>query len=278
MKLNLSITSAQVPVARGPLIGEEVEVYFAPENCTLLGTLRATAAAVGEYTSAGGLGIAATGRELVLRAASSNLTGVAGSAMTATFNVTVEGSVVDTAVATFHIPTWSASSLNKFPIGIAVDVIPVTNPTLKILTITSLASVTNMVAGNKFELFSTPASTDFQFIECTRGKGGMLNLPGIVEIPCGRNPSAFTKLGRGESNKLKIAFANRGALEQLARFNGHQGTIRFDIIKDDSVLAERRLFTDFYVRANGDMPDTGAVEYEAEGPYTSFFLGYPRVA
>lgn len=281
MKLNLSVAAADVSVARAPLIGEDVQVYFSPENCESLGTVRALTATTAEFTSAGGVGIPVGGRECFLRIASSKCQGVGG-AMTVTLNVVLEdGDTVDTAVATFHLPTWApAGALNYWPYGVAADIIPagVGNSAKVIKSITSVASVANMKPGNTFEIFSSPNAASFTFIDCCRSKGGMLNLPGIIEIACGRNPSAYTKLGRGESNPLKVEFINRGALEQLAMFNGQQGTLRFDIIKDDAVLAERRMFTGFWVRSNGDMPDVGEAMNTAEGPYTSFALGYFRVS
>lgn len=279
MKTNLAITAAQVAIARGPLIGEEVEVYFAPENFQLLGGLRALTATSAEWGAEGGASIPAEGRDVFVRAASANLTGVGG-AMNVTFNVTLFGGVADTAVATFHLPTWAASQANKFPIGLCADLVPATpaNAALKVLAVGSLVSVANMTPGNKFELFTTPEASAFQFIECTRSKGGAHNLPGVIEIPCGRNPAAFTKLGRGESNSLEISFATRGGLEQLNRFSGHQGTIRFDTIKDDSVLTERKFYSGFWVLPdNGTIPDTGEVESTATGPYSSFAFGYARV-
>jgi hypothetical protein len=281
MKLNLSIATADVPNMRSPIIGEDVQVYFAAENCLHLGTVRATGTTTGEYTSAGGLGIPVGGRECFVRVNSSNCRGNASSAMAVTFNVILDDDDEDTAVATFHLPTWAPSgSKNVWPYGMSADLVPagVGNSAKKIKTIVGLASVANMTAGNGFELFTSPDSASFTFIDCCRGKGGALNLPGIIEIACGRNPSAYTKLGRGESNPLKIEFVNRGALEQLAIYNGFQGTIRFDIVKDDAYLSERRLFTGFFVRSNGEMPDTGEAMNTAEGPYTSFAIGYPRVA
>jgi hypothetical protein len=281
MKLNLSIATADVPNMRSPIIGEDVQVYFADENCLHLGSVRATGAATGEYTSAGGLGIPVEGRECFVRVNSSNCRGSGSSAMTVTLNVTLDDNSSDTAVATFHLPTWAPSgSKNVWPYGISADLVPAGsgNSAKKIKAIVSLASVANMTAGNGFEIFTSPDSSKFTFIDCCRGKGGALNLPGIIEIACGRNPSAYTKLGRGESNPLKIEFVNRGALEQLAIYNGYQGTVRFDIIKDDAYLSERRLFTGFFVRSNGEMPDTGEAMNTAEGPYTSFAIGYPRVS
>lgn len=281
MKLDLSITAAQVPSARTPIIGEEVQVYFAAENCEMLGSLRASGAAAAEYISAGGAGIPTAGRDVFVRISGSKVRGAGSNAMTVTFNVTLAGDISDTATATFHLPTWApAGSKNHFPFGISADLVPDTpaNAGLKIKALGALDSVANMTAGNKFEVYTSPNLEDFTFIDCCRGKGGRLNLPSIVEIACGTNPSAYTKLGRGESNPLSIEFINRGALEQLAMFNGHQGTIRFDIIKDESVLADRRLFTGFWVRTNGDIPDTGESTLTAEGPYTAFALGYPRVS
>jgi hypothetical protein len=280
MKLNLSVAAADVAIARSPIIGEDVQVYFAAENCEPLGSVRALTATTAEFTSAGGVGIPSGGRECFVRIASSKCRG-AGGAMAVTLNVTLDDDSADTAVATFHLPTWApAGSLNNMPYGLAADLIPagVGNTAKKIKAVLSVASVANMTPGNTFEIFSSPAAASFTFIDCCRGKGGALNLPGIIEIACGRNPSAYTKLGRGESNPLKVEFINRGALEQLAIYNGHQGTLRFDIIKDDAVLAERRLFTGFWVRSNGDMPDVGEAMNTAEGPYTSFALGYFRVA
>jgi hypothetical protein len=280
MKLNLSVAAADVETARSPIIGEDVQVYFSPENCSLLASVRALTDTTAEFTSAGGVGIPVAGRECFVRIASSKCQGVGG-AMAVTLNVTLDDDSTDTAVATFHLPTWAPSgSMNYWPYGTASDLIPAGsgNSAKKIKAITGVNAVANMKPGNTFEIFTSPNSTDFKFIDCCRGKGGMLNLPGILEIACGRNPSAYTKLGRGESNALKVEFINRGAMEQLAIFNGQQGTLRFDIVKDDAILAERRLFTGFWVRSNGDMPDVGEAMNTAEGPYTSFALGYMRVA
>jgi hypothetical protein len=281
MKLNLAMTAAQVPVARKPEIGVESEVYFAPESCQLLGQVRATGAATGEYTSAGGLGIPTTGRDLVLRILSPDCLGNGG-AMAVTFDVTLDDDAVDTAVATFDIPTWSgAGSLNRFPIGICADLKPATpaNAAKKIKTIVGLDSMANQTVGNTFQLYTTPNQADFVFIECTTSKGGKYNLPSIVEIACGYNPAAYTKLGVGESNPLSIEFKTRGALEQLNRFNGAQGTIRMDIVKDGVVTSQRDLFSGYFVRT---MADRGAGNDEvlatSEGPYDQFLIGYPRVA
>ena len=370
MHFNLSLTPSQIPVARKPELGVESKVYFAPERGVLLGTVLATAAALAEYSSAGGLGIPTGGRDLCVRVDSANLVGtgtavaqvetataagtvttggnatvtvtsalVTGSplavsvpvtlndtaaqwaakvraaladnaaiaahftvggtttaiiltaivaaandatlniaiangtcagitnaatsahtttgtsgAMTVQFNVVLADATLDTATATFHIPSYTTSQANAFPIGVSSDLIPDTpaNADKKIRSLVSLAAVANMNPSNRFQVWATPNNESFVFIESTRGKGGQFNLPGLVQVPDGYNPSAFVKLGRGESHNLTIEFMDRGSLEQLNRFNGHEGTIRFDIVKDDSVLSQRILY---YVRATSERGD-----------------------
>lgn len=279
MNLNLSLATSTIDIARKPEIGLESEVYFAPENCSLLGTLRTTAAAVGAYVSAGGGQIPTGGRKIHARISSPKALGVVG-AMTITLNVTDEDNAADTAVATFHLPSWSgAGSLNQFPIGITSDFVLVTSPAKKVKTIVGLASVTNMTAGNQFQIYTTPDDASFVFIEGITSKGGKFNQQSIVEIPDVYNPAAWTKLGRGESNPVAIGFKDRGALEQLNRFNGSQGTLRIDVVKEGSILAQRQLYSGYYVRAmteRGDGDDV--VMATSEGPYEQFLIGYPRFA
>ncbi len=280
MKLNLSVLAAQLDIARSPIIGEDVVVSFAPENCQKRGFVRCTGATAGAYTSTGGAAIPVAGRDIFARVASSKLSGLAGSAMTITLNVILDDDDEDTATATFHIPTWATAQANIFPIGVATDFTPVGvgNTDKKIKSIVSLAGVTNMVAGNKFEIFTAPNAADFVEIEGCRGKGGAFNLPKVIQIGAGRETVEWTKLGRGDSNPLKIECVNRGALEQLARFSGQQGTILFSYIKDDAVLSQYTLFSGFWPQAAGEIPDTGETMITAEGPYERFAIGYLRVS
>lgn len=281
MKLNLSVTTAQVDTARKPEIGLESEVYFAPENCILRGVLTATGAATGAYVSAGGADIPTAGRDVIVRVNNPKCIGVGG-AMAVTFNVTLEGALSDTAVATFDLPSWSgAGSLNLFPIGICADLIPATpaNVGKKITAIGTLVSVANMTVGNEFQLYTTPLTADFVKIEACTTKGGAFNLPEPVSIPEGRNPSAYTKLGRGSIEKLSIGFRDRGYLEQLNRFNGSQGTVRIDIQKDGFVISQRLVYSGWFVRCSTERGDgDDLVEAKSEGSYEQFMIGYMRAS
>jgi hypothetical protein len=161
-----------------------------------------------------------------------------------------------------------------------------TNAAKKIISLGLVATPTdvvvscaNMTVGNTFQVYSTPLDADFVFIDATTSKGGQFNLPSIVEIPDGYNAAGYTKLGRSESNKLSIGFRDRGYLEQLNRFNGCQGTLRMDVIKDGAVLSQRLLYSGYFVRSateRGDGDDL--VEAKAEGPYDQFLIGYPRAS
>jgi len=281
MKLNIAVTTAQVDTARKPEIGLESDVYFAPENCILRGVLTATGAATGSYVSAGGTDIPTAGRNVVVRVNSPKCIGVGG-AMAVTFNVTLEGALTDTAVATFDLPAWSgAGSLNMFPIGVCADLIPATvgNVGKKITAIGTLVSVANMTVGNEFQLYTTPLDADFIKIDATTTKGGAFNLPEPVPIADGRNPAAYMKLGRGTIEKLTVGFRDRGYMEQLNRFNGSQGTCRIDIVKDGFVTAQRLVYSGWFVRCSTERGDgDDVVEAKAEGSYEQFLVGYMRAA
>ena len=281
MKFNLAITTSQVDAARKPEIGVESKVFFAPENCVLRGTVDCTGATTGVYTSAGGADIPTAGRDVVLRIHSPNCKGLTG-AMAVTFNVTLEGAITDTAVATFDLPTWSgAGGLNQFPIGICADLVPATigNIAKKVTAIGSLVSVANMVVGNQFQVYQTPLVTDFVEIEACTTKGGAFNLPEPVPVPSGYNPAAWMKIGRGTIEKLSVGFADRGYLEQLNRFNGAQGCLRIDAVKDGFITAQRLLYSGWFVRCSTERGDGDAiVEAKAEGSYEQFMIGYMRPA
>lgn len=279
MKLNIALTADQVERAREPEIGSDSEVHFAPENMLVIGTLEATGAAVGNYTSAGGSGIPAPGRDLILRALGP-VKGASGTAMVVTLNVKMDDDTTDTAVATFHIPTYTAGGLNRFPEGLSADFVPtiVGNAAKKIKSITGLTSITNHTAGNKFEIVTTPNAESFVFIDCCTSKGGGFNYPGVIEIPCGRNPAAYTREGRGESNPLTIGFRDRGVLEQLNVFAMTKGTCWINVKKGGNINSARILYGGWLPRPVSNRGDGDDIlEATAEGPYERWAIGYPRV-
>ena len=66
-----------------------------------------------------------------------------------------------------------------------------------------------------------------------------------------------------------------GITEQLSRFNGVIGTLRADILKNDTVVWERALYTGFRPRvtvSRGDGNDE--VEGTAAGIYRTVMVGY----
>jgi len=275
--LNLGPFSlAEQEIGFKPEIGLETKIYFAPEVASLLGAFRATAAADGAYTSAGGPQIPTDGREVVA-VVSSPQGAVGTAAMSLTFNVTLDDDTSDTATADFAIPTYSQFTGNVWGFGVARDLVPDTpaNAGKKIKAIGSFDSCAGLAAGIQFALYSVPNLADFTFIGNTTSKELPSDIPIQVAIPEDRDPAAYVKTGRGEIGEVSIGFRYKGLSEQLTRFNGIPGTLRADIDKEGVVVWERHLFTGFRPQVNASRPDgNGEVEATASGIYRTFMSGY----
>lgn len=284
MKLNLGpFTPAQVAIGVKPLIGVEALVFFSLESCMRLGKVRATAAAVGGYTSYGGPQIPATGtvgRDIVCRVVGRGAKGGVG-AMTVKLNVVLDDDgeeVVDTATATFTLPAWSVDQTNFMPFGVVRDFIPDTpaNVAMKVKRVTGLNAVTNMVAGNQFEIFSVPEESSFVEIVGATSKGMAMDGPASISIPDRYDPSKWTKLARGEMKTVGVGFRHMGGMEQLARYNGATGTLRYDVLKEDDVLWQRQLYSDYQVNVSAaDMGEgNDPNEATATGNFADALFGY----
>jgi hypothetical protein len=281
MKLNVALASTDVETARLPGLAKDYNIYFAPEVCVERATLVATGATAGTYTSSGGAAIPTGGRDIVARISSNYAVGVTG-AMAITLDVTLDDDTTGTAVATFHIPTYTdAVNLNRFPLGVCADFVPAGagNSTKKIKAITGLNAVANMTAGNKFEILTTPNSADFVFISLVNSFNAPFPQPKVVKIADNQKEAAFTRVGMMPAEDLTVKFKDRGALEQLNRFNGARGTFRADVIKDGVVLSAYYLFSGAYVVAK---PEVGTGDDEvvstSEGTYEKHLVGYARVS
>ena len=284
MKLNLGpFTPTQVEIGVKPLIGVEALVYFSLENAIRLGKVRATAQAVGGYTSYGGPQIPATGtigRDIVCRVTGRGAKGT-GWVMTVQLNVVLNDDgdeVVDTATATFTLPAWSVDQTNFMPFGVVRDFIPDTpaNVAMKVKRVTGLAAVTNQTAGNQFEIFSIPEESSFVEIVGATSKGMAMDGPASIAIPDRYDPSKWTKLARGEMKTVAVGFRHMGGMEQLSRYQGSTGTLRYDILKEDDVLWQRQLFSGYQVNVNpADMGEgNDPNEATATGNFSDALFGY----
>lgn len=290
MKLNLGpFTAAEIGLGIKPKTGLECLGYFSIENCVPLGIVRCTGAAAGAFTSAGGAGIpvlsptgaAAVGRQIACRVVGAGARGGAGGAMTVRFDVVMDDDEVDTATATFTVPTWATIGANVFGYGTCRDLVPDTigNVNKKIKTITGLDAVTNQTAGNQFQLFTTPNEADFYEIVGLTDKGGAMDGPSQVSIADRYDPQRWTKLGRGTLKELSLGFRDMGAVDQMNRFNGMEGTLRYDILKEDQVIWERKLFTGFRPMIDSTMSEGDEeVVATASGIFSDALFGYGLAA
>lgn len=284
MKTNLGpFTPAEIEIGCKPVIGLEAVVYFSLENCIRLSTVRATGVSAGIFTSAGGAQIptqGGLGRDVIVRVTGRGAAGGVG-AMTVKMNVILDNSgvdVVDTATATFTVPTWAVDQANFMPFGVVRDLLPDTpaNSSYKIRKVTGLSAMTNMQAGNSFEIFSTPPDASFVEIVGASGKGVPMDGPSSITIPDKYDCAKWSKLARGEMKQINLGFKNLGGMEQLSRYNGHDGTLRYDYLKENAVLWERRAFTNFQVMINtADLGEGNEVsESTATGNFADAFFGY----
>lgn len=286
MKLNLGpFNATEIELGIKPKTGLECLGYFSLENCVRLGRVRCTGASAAGYTSAGGAGIpaispngsAAVGRHVVCRVVGSGARGGSGGAMTVRFDVILEDDAVDTATATFTLPAWATVNPNAFGFGTSRDLIPDTlaNAGKKIKAITGLDAVTNQQAGNQFEIFTTPNEADFYEIVGLTDKGGAMDGPSQVSIADRYDPQRWTKLGRGTLKELTLGFRDMGAVDQMNRFNGMEGTLRYDILKEDTVIWERKLFTGFRPMIDSTMAEGDEeVVATASGIFSDALFGY----
>ncbi len=286
MKLNLGPFSAvEIGLGIKPKTGLECLGYFSLENCVRLGRVRCTGASAGGYTSAGGAGIpavsptgaASVGRNVVCRVIGAGARGGAGGAMTVRFDVVLDDDAVDTATATFTLPTWATVNPNAFGYGTCRDLVPDTigNVNKKIKAVTGLDAVTNQTSGNQFEIFTTPEENTFFEIVGLTDKGGAMDGPSQVSIPDRYDPQRWTKLGRGTLKELTLGFRDMGAVDQMNRFNGMEGTLRYDILKEDEVIWERKLFTGFRPMIDSTMAEGDEeVIATASGIFSDALFGY----
>ena len=284
MKLNLGpFSEGDIEIGVKPMIGLEAIAFFSRENCIHLGTVRATGPTAATYTSMGGPQIptkGALGRELICRVTGRGAEGVVG-AMTVKLDVILDDAgddVADTVTATFTVPTWAVDTSNFFPFGVVRDLLPDTpaNAGMLVKSVVGLSAVTNQTSGNIFEIFSTPPEASFVEIPGLSTKGLPMDGPASIVIPDRYDPNKWTKLARGELKQVSLSFKNKGGMEQMSRYNGTSGTLRYDMLKEEKVIWERRLLSGFQVQVNpADLGEGNEVqEATATGNFSDAMFGY----
>lgn len=269
-------TPAEVEIGFKTELGLETRIYFVPEVCSKLGSFRASGATTGAYASAGGPQIPAGGREVVAVISSPN--GAVGiGEMSLTFDVVLEDDEVDTATASWGVPSYSQIQDNVWGFGVGRDLLPDTplNEGKAIKSITGLDSSANLATGIIMDLYSVPALSSYSFIGNTTDKELPSDIPTQVAIADGYDAAAEVKPGRGEIGQAAISYRYKGITEQLSRFNGVPGTLMAEIMKEDVTLWQRCLYSGFRPASTATRGDGNAeVMAVARGIYRTFMEGY----
>jgi hypothetical protein len=268
--LPTAISDADLQIAVDPVIGGEAKVYAAFTRIIDAGNIFQPAADDGE------LDLLPTFDNNVARhyQVVVDRTGARSTEkIVLTFNVEDEDDNVTTATAEFPIPDRSLNQAFSVPQGAATDLIVTGsgNGSKKVKEITSLASIDGGSAGNRYRIIAIPDEDDFSLIGCTNSANFQLPLGESLPIPCGLNPSAFVKRGRGEAGRLTVQQKYVDYLEGIARFNGHYATAMIEFWKDERLLTERIFCGQWKPISSPSVGDgNDVVTAEAAGNFESF--------
>ena len=258
MKYNLTaIASVDLDIAEAPYLGGEFAVYLSRTQSVNLGSITMTASgsgSVGSYaTWAGNPGavIKAGGADLQL-VATGELQSPNGPC-TVVFNVINELAAATTLTFTFNTPARAADASASFPRGVATDGVLAAGS--KVVSITSLQSITNGNRGSLFALYQLPEAADYVLVGCTTEKKFTTKSREPVGIDDGMERDRFVKKGKTKRGTLTIDSKFGGMTDRLTRFDGARCTAMLLGIKDGQVTTDRLVFAGYIPGVDVDLPD-----------------------
>jgi hypothetical protein len=194
------------------------------------------------------------------------------SAGTGTHTVTIAAAQTMAAVATFSPAAWASDTSSYFQRGYATDLVPAVTGK-KITEITSLTSVTNGDANQKYDLYILPEAASYFQVGCMVGVRFNTKERQPISIDCQMEASAFTKSGKTKKGELSTRFKFKGFADGIARFLGHKGTLMLEGVKDDIVTGDRVVFTQCKMGSSHDIPDgDGEHVIEASGEFVEVMM------
>lgn len=269
-----AISADDLETALAPAIGGERKVYVSEKVVGHVADITLPAEASGIMTLNSAYTLPDVGKHLVLvvdrAGARSTVT------MVVTLNVILADSTVTTAVGTFTVPARSQVQFYSMPQGAAVDLLPqgAGNADKKIKTVSGVASVVGGAANNRFAILAPPdIDTEFYFVGCTNQSNFKLPIGKSLPIPCGLNPTAYVKRGRGESGSLNVIEKYSDYLLGLTRLNGFFATALVEVRKDERVLTDRFLVVNWRPMASPDIGDGDDIATATgEGDFSQFAI------
>lgn len=273
-----AVASTQIGIAQAPEIGADTEqVLFAPFLPVLLGHI--VTGPTNTWTPVANAVVPAD-YKLVARVAKASLLGATlspAASVVVTMDLSLTGASSSAHTATFVVPSYTTDQRNIWREFIIRDLVPTTgaDETKAVVSITSLTSVTGAANGCTIEIWAMPPREAYTYIECVTTKSGGVPVDKIIPIPCGRDPQRHTKRGRRDLASLSVSFPYKGAMDQLAKFNGLKGTLCIITVKDGVVPTEISYFSGYIPAATPDRGDgDDIVTATSEGTYENYFVGY----
>lgn len=264
----LPIDAADLEAALAPAIGGEHIVKVSEQPWGHVADINQPAADSGVATMDVAYDLPNTGKILQLVVDRSGARSDAEMALT--LNVTFDNDAPGTVTATFDVPERVPNQSFNFPQGAAAEFIPsVPNRTVK-----AVLGVAGMVGGataNRFQIVALPDLSSFVRVGCTDQANFKLPVGSSISIPCGLNPSRFTKRGRGEPGSLNVSERWTDYLTGLTRINGFFCSAMVEIIKEERILTDRFVVNNWRPMASPQIGDgDDVVKADAEGNFSDY--------
>lgn len=259
MKYDIAALSSQdVAIAQKHAIGGEKKLWATSESAVEIGeiTMPSDGSGVGSgvYTPNSINTIPNTGYDLVC---SVNRQLVAAADCVVTFNVTFDDSTTGQAACTFSAPSWVAIKSSDFEHGVARDLNGTAgNSAKKIVSINSLASVTNAKRFSGFKIWALPqVSANWQYISHVESFDPVIGTNPGIPIPDGLEGTSEVVRGRSEPSALDITALHRAVIDNIMRFAGREVCFRCETWAGGVVVKERQIAVNCVLQVNPTMPD-----------------------
>lgn len=228
-----ALTGAAALINANPEIGVESIVNASALEAILIGKIVVDATGSPTWFPRSGVSLG-TGMDIHLRCDDGL---IADAAPVVTLNATLADDTEGTIQSTFSVPSSAVDQALIFPVNYSLDMIPqgVGNSAKLVKEVSDVDSITNVPANTEFEVWASPAASNFVEIGFKRGAEGVYIVPATVPVANRYNPSAVIKKGRSEVPELSLEFAHISHMDGMARYNGHRTTVYLKVLKDKSV-------------------------------------------
>ena len=228
------LNSLDYPTALKPALGYELQLYVSTALSVEIGMLAIQAANSGVYTPSAADNAALATAPMELIAELENDVNCGPTDLVVTVTGTDGSGAALTGTATFKVPGYSSFTERVFPKGYAAEVTTVSGNPFK--TVTSVTLTNDALAtGLNVALFGLPALSTFRKIGCKTQMNFDLKVPLPHAVQCGRDLSAFIKLGEIPVGTMEITAKIPTFSDGLSRVNGRRVTGMIKQVNEDKL-------------------------------------------